>query len=145
MAIPDYQTVMLPLLRFLRDGKEHSLGEAIDAIADQFQLTPDERQQLLPSGASTVIGNRVGWARTYLKKAGLIESIRRAFFRLTDCGQDVLKSRPERVDVTFLEQFPEFVAFRTLRLNDPLIPRRRLRMARPRRRRPSRGHTNESA
>ena len=115
MAIPDYQTVMLPLLRFLQDGKEHSLGEAVDAIADHFKLPPDERQQLLPSGASTVIGNRVGWARTYLKKAGLIESTRRGFFRLTDRGQDVLKSRPERVDVTFLERFPEFVAFRALR------------------------------
>lgn len=115
MAIPDYQTVMLPLLRFLRDGKERSLGEAVDAIADHFKLPPEDRQQLLPSGASTVIGNRVGWARTYLKKAGLIESTRRGFFRLTDRGQEVLKSQPERVDVTFLEQFPEFVAFRALR------------------------------
>jgi restriction system protein len=115
MPIPDYQTVMLPLLRFLRDAKEHSLGEAVDAIADHFKLPPEERQQLLPSGASTVIGNRVGWARTYMKKAGLIESTRRGFFRLTDRGQEVLKSRPERVDVTFLEQFPEFVAFRGLR------------------------------
>ena len=101
---------MLPLLRFLRDGKEHSLGEAVDEIADHFKLPPDERQQLLPSGASTVIGNRVGWARTYLKKAGLIEAPRRGFFRLTGRGQEVLQSRPDRVDVTFLERFPEFVA-----------------------------------
>jgi restriction system protein len=115
MPIPDYQTVMLPLLRFLRDGREHSLGEAVDAVADHFKLPPEERQQLLPSGASTVIGNRVGWARTYLKKAGLIESTRRGFFRLADRGQDVLNSRPARVDVTFLEQFPEFVAFRAPR------------------------------
>ncbi len=115
MAIPDYQTVMLPLLGLLRDRKERSLGEAVEGIADHFKLSADERQQLLPSGASTVIGNRVGWARTYLKKAGLIESTRRGFFRLTDRGQEVLKSRSDRVDVTFLEQFPEFVAFRALR------------------------------
>jgi restriction system protein len=119
MAIPDYQTVMLPLLRFLRDGKEHSLGEAVDAVSDHFTLSPEERQQLLPSGASTVIGNRVGWARTYLKKAGLLESPRRGFFRLTDRGHEVLKGKPERVDVRFLERFPEFVAFRAVRHDRP--------------------------
>src|SRR5215471_13815412 len=119
MAIPDYQTVMLPLLRFLRDGKEHSLGEAVDAVSDHFTLAPDERQQLLPSGASTVIGNRVGWARMYLKKAGLVESPRRGFFRLTDRGHEVLKGKPDKVDVKFLEQFPEFVAFREVRHDRP--------------------------
>ncbi|HWS71326.1 MAG TPA: winged helix-turn-helix domain-containing protein, partial [Thermoanaerobaculia bacterium] len=62
MAIPDYQTVMLPLLRHLGDGKEHSLSESVDAVSTEFKLTPEERLELLPSGASTVIGNRVGWA-----------------------------------------------------------------------------------
>ena len=119
MAIPDYQTVMLPLLRFLRDGNEHSLGEAVDAVSDHFTLSPEERQQLLPSGASTVIGNRVGWARTYLKKAEILESPRRGFFRLTERGHEVLKGKPERVDVKFLERFPEFVAFRSMRHDRP--------------------------
>jgi restriction system protein len=82
-------------------------------------LSAEERQQLLPSGASTVIGNRVGWARTYLKKAGLLESPRRGFFRLTDRGHEVLKGKPERVDVKFLERFPEFVAFRAVRHDRP--------------------------
>lgn len=119
MAIPDYQTVMLPLLECLRDGKEHSLGEAVDAVSDHFRLSAEERQQLLPSGASTVIGNRVGWARTYLKKAGLLESPRRGFFRLTERGHDVVKGKPERVDVKFLERYPEFVAFRAVRHDRP--------------------------
>lgn len=115
MAIPDYQTVMLPLLRFLRDGKEHNIGEVVESLADEFDLSPDERQQLLGSGQQTVIRNRAGWARTYLKKAGLIASTRRGFFRITERGQAVLASKPERIDLKYLEQFPEFVAFRELR------------------------------
>src|SRR5205085_548730 len=84
-------------------------------ISNEFHLTPDERQKLLPSGASTVIGSRVGWARTYMKKAGLLDSPRRGFIQITTRGRDVLKENPKRVDVKFLEQFPEFVEFRALR------------------------------
>ena len=69
MAIPDYQTIMLPLLRLIGDDRERPLGEAVEAISEKFHLTPDECRQLLPSGTSTVIGSRVGWARTYMKKA----------------------------------------------------------------------------
>ncbi len=72
MAIPDYQTVMLPLLKFLADGVEHSLREAIDALADEFSLTEAERTEMLASGQQAIFNNRVGWARTYLKKAGLL-------------------------------------------------------------------------
>lgn len=115
MAIPDYQTVMLPLLRFLSDGQEHCLAEAVDSIAEQFGLNDEERHKLLPSGTSTVIRTRVGWARTYLKKAGLIESSRRGHFRLSPRGFEVLEADPKKVDVQFLEQFPEFRAFRALR------------------------------
>jgi restriction system protein len=115
MAIPDYQTVMLPLLTFLRDRKEHNLTEAVSALSDKFGLSTEEREQLLESGQQTVIRNRAGWARTYLKKAGLIESTRRGFFRISDRGMSALESRPQRIDVKFLEQFPEFVAFRELR------------------------------
>jgi restriction system protein len=122
MAIPDYQTIMLPLLRFLKDGKEHNIGEVVDALAEEFDLSDDERQQLLGSGQQTVIRNRAGWARTYLKKADLIASTRRGFFRITERGQSVLKSGPERVDVRFLERFPEFVAFRELRHDRPEEP-----------------------
>jgi restriction system protein len=115
MPIPDYQTLMLPLLRLLGDNRERSLSEAIEAISDEFHLTLDERQKLLPSGTSTVIGSRVGWARTYMKKAGLVYSTRRGFVRVTSRGLEVLKSKPSRIDVKFLDQFPEFVEFRTLR------------------------------
>lgn len=114
MAIPDYQTLMLPLLKFLSDGKEHSLGDAIEALSDEFGLTPAERQQLLPSGQQTIIRNRVGWARTYMAKAGLVESVRRGYFRISTKGEKVHTAKPERIDVKFLEQFPEFVAFRDL-------------------------------
>jgi len=115
MAIPDYQTVMLPLLRFLRDEIEHNIGEVVGSLADEFGLSADERQQLLGSGQQTIIRNRAGWARTYLQKAGLIASTRRGFFRITERGQTVLASKPERIDVKYLEQFQEFVAFRELR------------------------------
>lgn len=115
MAIPDYQTVMLPLLQFLSDGKEHNIGEVVDRLAEQFQLSAEERAQLLGSGQQTVIRNRAGWARTYLKKAGLIESTRRGYFRISERGQSVLAKNPKRIDVKYLEQFPEFVAFRDLR------------------------------
>lgn len=119
MAIPDYQTVMLPLLRFLKDGKEHNIGEVVDSLADEFNLSTEEREQLLGSGQQTVIRNRAGWARTYLKKAGLIASTRRGYFCITERGQSVLASNPERIDVKYLEQFPEFVEFRELRHERP--------------------------
>jgi restriction system protein len=119
MAIPDYQTVMLPLLRFLKDGKEHNIGEVVESLASEFHLSTEERQQLLGSGQQTVIRNRAGWARTYLTKAGLIASTRRGHFRITERGQSALASKPERIDVKYLEQFPEFVAFRELRHERP--------------------------
>lgn len=115
MSIPDYQTVMLPLLCYLGDGLEHTLNESVDAVANEFKLTPEERIQFLPSGTSTVIGNRVGWARTYMKKAGLLESPRRGAFKITERGVQVLSTKPQRIDVKFLDQFPEFVEFRTVR------------------------------
>ena len=90
MAIPDYQTCMLPFLRHLVDGVEHTLRETEDSLAQHFGLTPAERGELLPSGQQGVFKTRVGWARTYLKKAGLIASTRRGFFRITERGQKAL-------------------------------------------------------
>ena len=81
MAIPDYQTVMLPLLRFASDQKEYSTREAIGSLADHFRLTEGERKELLPSGRQAKFDNRVGWASTYMKKAGLLEKPRRGFFK----------------------------------------------------------------
>ena len=110
---------MLPLLRLLKDGKEHYLNEVVGSLADEFELSPEEREQLLSSGQQTVIRNRTGWARTYLKKAGLLESTRRGYFRITERGKSVLSTKPVRIDVKYLEQFPEFVAFRELRHERP--------------------------
>ncbi len=115
MAIPDYQTVKLPLLKFASDGKEHSLREAVDYLADKFKLTDEERKDLLPSGQQEIFVNRIGWARTYMKKAGLLESTRRGYFKITERGLNVLKDNPSRIDVKFLEQFEEFRLFRALR------------------------------
>jgi len=119
MAIPDYQTVMLPILKFSGDKQEHSLREAIDVLSQEFGLTEEERKELLPSGQQEVFFNRVGWARTYMKKAGLLETTRRGYFKITERGLAVLKENPPRIDVHFLEQYEEFRQFRTLRHKKP--------------------------
>jgi len=115
LAIPDYETIMLPLLKFLDDQKEHSTHDAIDHLSNLFNLSEAERRQLLPSGRQTFVYNRVGWARTYLKKAGLLESPSRGYLRITVKGLEVLKGNPSKIDVKFLEQYPEFVAWKETR------------------------------
>jgi restriction system protein len=114
MAIPDYQTLMLPLLKFLSDEQEHALQEAVLYLSKEFSLSQEECQQLLPSGQQTIIRNRVGWARTYMAKAGLIEPVKRGYFKITAKGKNVLGKKPDRIDVRFLEQFPDFLAFRAI-------------------------------
>jgi restriction system protein len=115
MAIPDYQSIMLPLLQFARDEQEHSVREAIEVLADELGLTDEERKALLPSGRQPTFDNRVGWARTYLKKAGLLESPRRGYFRITSRGLTILAKNPPAINVSFLEQFTEFLGFLNLR------------------------------
>jgi restriction system protein len=109
---------MLPLLRLASDEKEHSINEAIEYICKEFGVTEEEKRELLPSGQQRVIDNRVGWARTYLKKAGLLESERRSYFRITPKGLEVLRENPPKVDVRFLERFPEFIEFRTRKIKE---------------------------
>ena len=111
VTIPDFQSLMLPLLRYAADGKEYSLREAIEALADEFHLSDAERRELLPSGSQSAFDNRVGWSRTYLKKAGLLSSPRRSYFQITSRGQEVLASNPARINIGFLRQFPEFLEF----------------------------------
>jgi len=111
MPIPDFQSIMLPLLAFAGDGKEHSLREAIEYLAQQFALTPEERAELLPSGRQEVFVNRVGWASTYLRKAGLLESTRRGHFKITERGGAMLRSNPSMINIKSLRQFDEFVEF----------------------------------
>lgn len=112
MAIPDFQTLMLPLLKFTADGAEHNAREAIEAIAVEFSLSPDERREPLPSGRALLFDNRLAWALFHIKKAGLMESPRRGLFRITPRGQDFLAKKPVGLNLKLLEQFPEFQEFR---------------------------------
>lgn len=112
MAVPDYQSLMLPLLKTVADGNEHTLSKTIEMLAQQFNLTDQDRNELLPSGRQRRFDNRVHWARTYLTKANLIIPTGRSRFRLTEQGARVLKENPSQVNVKYLEQFPEFIEFR---------------------------------
>ncbi|MDD3847154.1 MAG: restriction endonuclease [Syntrophorhabdaceae bacterium] len=116
MAVPDYQSVMLPLLEYAasRNG-ELSTGEAADALAVSLGLSEEDLKQMLPSGISPTFINRVGWAATYMKKAGFMEATRRGFYRITQRGLDVLKKKPKKIDVKLLTQYPEFQEFQNLR------------------------------
>ncbi len=113
MAVPDFQSLMLPLLRMAADGSEHSLTEARDELAGHFRLSDIERTEPLPSGRQPKFANRVAWAKSYLQQAGLLLTPRRGHFLNSDRGRAVLTSPPPRIDIKFLEQFPEFVEFRT--------------------------------
>jgi len=112
MAIPDFQSVMLPLLELSGDGKIHNIHDAVNQLADLFNLSTEEMSKLLPSGQQPMFYNRVGWARTYLKKAGLLKDPKRGYFQITQRGKDVLAKNPQRVDMIFLRQFPEYIEFR---------------------------------
>ena len=118
MPIPDYQTLMLPLLRFAGDGNDYTTREAVEVLATEFQLTPAERSELLASGQQAIFNNRVGWANSYLKKAGLLESPRRGTLRITARGEQILSDNPTRIDVKYLERFPEFIEFRDASRNN---------------------------
>jgi len=111
MAIPDFQTLMLPVLRSSEMG-EVKISDVVQLLAGKFQLTEDERSELLPSGKQTTFANRVHWAKSYLGKAGLVELTKRAHFQISDRGRDVLANPPGKIDIRFLEQFPEFILFR---------------------------------
>ena len=112
MAIPDFQTLMLPLLKVLADKQEHSMRDVTTSLANQFQLSEDERGISSAISGQPVMYNRTAWAKTYLKRAGLLEQPRRGYFKISERGEKVLKSSPASINMKFLEQFPEYVAFR---------------------------------
>jgi restriction system protein len=113
MPIPDFQSMMLPALKFAASQLEHSLRDAVAYLANQFELTEEERNERLPNAPQPRFYNRVGWARTYLKQAGLLETAgRRSYLKITDRGRQVLNNNPARIDMNFLEQFPEYIEFR---------------------------------
>ncbi len=114
MTIPDYQTVMLPLLNLLADKEEHYIRDVIDELADLFKLSDEERRKLLPSGNDVIFDNKVMWARVYLGKAGLLESTKRGYFIITQRGLEVLSQSPPKIGLKFLEQFPEYREWKSL-------------------------------
>ena len=116
MAVPDYQSLMLPLLRFAGDKKdETSTGEAVEVLAKEFGLTDEDLKKMLPSEIQFTFVNRIGWASTYMKKAGLLEATRRGYYRITSRGQELLKKQPKIINVKLLKQYPEFVEFQLLK------------------------------
>ncbi|HSW64787.1 MAG TPA: restriction endonuclease [Dissulfurispiraceae bacterium] len=116
MAVPDYQSVMLPLLQFVaQKGTETTTSEAVEALAKELGLTEDDLREMLPSGIQATFVNRVGWASTYMKKAGLLEATRRGFYQITDRGRDLVKKQPKIINVKLLKQYPEFLEFQQLK------------------------------
>jgi len=111
VAIPDFQAVMLPLLEAISDGQDHLVRDVTRLIADKYGLSEDERRQMLPSGQTSIITNRVGWAKTHMKMAGLLENQVRGYIRLSPVGRDVLAKKPGHIDLKFLRQFPAYCEF----------------------------------
>ena len=101
--IPDYQTIMLPLLEFIADGKEYKMRFVTDGLARKFGVTEEEQKELLPSGVAPIFYNRTAWAKTYLKKAGLIESPKQGIVIISKRGLGVLKTKPSSINVKFLK------------------------------------------
>lgn len=113
--IPSYEEIMLPLLKMLSDGQEHSLQHADDFLSEQFNLTEQERRELLPSGQQPIFRNRLGWARTYMKKAGLLTTPKRAHFKITKQGFELLKEKPLKITSQFLTRYQGFVDFKSIK------------------------------
>ena len=112
MSVPDFQTLMLPLLQIAADGREHKLSEAIETLAEQYDLSPADRRELLPSGRQSKFVNRVGWSATYLRKTKLLEGTGKGRFRITERGQAELRLNPTRIDLRYLGKYPELATFR---------------------------------
>jgi restriction system protein len=111
MAVPDFQSFFVPLLRVAADGKEHTLSEARDRIAHEFALSADELAEKLPSGLQTKFSNRADWAKTYFVRAGVLSSPRRGSFCITERGHSLLEQGYKKIDIKVLSQYPEFVEF----------------------------------
>ncbi|MDK2973177.1 MAG: restriction system protein [Candidatus Sumerlaeota bacterium] len=112
MAVPDFQSIMLPMLQFAADGNTHSMVDAREALAKEMGLSEEDRSEMLPSGRQRRFDNRVAWAKIHLEKAGLLVSPKRGIFEITDRGRHYLANAPERITIRALKQFEEFRAFR---------------------------------
>ena len=112
MAIPNYQEFMLPTLEVIADGQEHKNSEVAQSVAKILNITDDDMQEMLPSGNQQTYYNRAGWARTYLKKAGLLEYPSRGVMKITEAGKNVIANKPNKIDNKFLSQFEQFNQFK---------------------------------
>ena len=112
MAIPDFQTIMRPVLAMCADDQEHTVTEIRERLAGHFSLTQEELEAMLPSGRAKMFANRVGWATTYLYQTKLLERPRRSVYRITPRGHEILAQNPSRVDLKVLSQFEELHEFR---------------------------------
>lgn len=111
MTIPNYQQAMIPVFRVLAENSPLNRRKIAEAVADLYDLSAVERQQMLPSGNTTIILSRVGWALSYMKHAKLVERPKRGMYQITERGKKALGERPEGIDLEYLEQFPEFREF----------------------------------
>src|SRR4030042_6261988 len=118
MSVPEFQKYFLPFLEIVKDKKEHTINELIERLADYFNLSNEDKNELVPSGRDTRHANRVKWTRTYFKKASLVESVGKAKVKITQRGLDILSKKPEKIDIKFLDQFEEFKTFRTVTRSD---------------------------
>jgi len=122
MAIPDFQTVMRPVLAAVAEGSSLTLNQLREHVTEAFQLTEAERQEMLPSGRQTIINNRIGWARTYLNKAGLLSIPAKGLVQITERGREALLNGPERITVSWLKRYPEFAEFHSARPTQADVP-----------------------
>ena len=111
MMVPDFQALMRPVLNSAKDG-EVQISEVVSRLVTEFSLNEDEQNEMLPSGKQTRFANRVHWARSYLKQAGLLQNVKRGHFTITDAGIKALNSS-EQIDSKFLEQYTKFVDFKS--------------------------------
>lgn len=111
MAVPDYQSLMYPVLEELGDGRERQLRDVRERVAAKLGLTPEELGELIPSGRQSMFANRANWAHVYLKQAGLLRTVRRGVYQVTDRGKQTLRERPGQITNAYLRQFPEFLEF----------------------------------
>ncbi len=118
MAIPNYQEFMLPTLEVIADGQEHKNSDVVQSVAKILNLTDEDMQEMLPSGNQQTYYNRAGWARTYLKKAGLLKYPSRGFMQITEAGKSVMINKPLKIDNKFLSQFEQFDQFKNNRNNE---------------------------
>jgi restriction system protein len=121
MPVPGFESFMLPLLRALDDGADHPVSEVRERIAREMALTAEDRAELLPSGKQAIFDNRLGWAKTYVDKAGLMATVKRGVYRITDEGRRLLAQKPEAVNKQVLLTFDKFRAFVQQRHDDQSV------------------------